>query len=105
MMDWTQAAADLGAVRADNTQSITLRRGATTLAAQSVRIARMGGGGNVQQDGQARASKGRVVVLFGTTGDVQPGDRFNDSTGLLYEVALVRPNQRAAVVAEAEVVQ
>lgn len=104
MMDWTQAAADLAVVRADNAQSITIRRGGTTLTAQSVRIARTGGGG-LQQDGQARASRGRVVVLFGTTGNVQPGDRFNDSTGLLYEVVVVRPNQRAAVVAEAELVQ
>lgn len=105
MMDWTQAAADLAAVRADNAQSITIRRGAMTLAAQSVRIARVGGSGLVQRDGQVRESRGRVVVLFGIDGDVQPGDRFNDSTGLLYEVALVRPNQRAAVVAEAEVAQ
>jgi len=104
MMDWMQAATDLAAVRGDNAQSITIRRGGTTLAAQSARIARMGGG-SVQQDGQARASRGRIVVLFGMTGNVQPGDRFNDSTGLLYEVVIVRPNQRAAVVAEAEVVQ
>lgn len=104
MMDWPQAAADLAAVRGDNAQSISLRRGATTLDAQSVRIARMGGG-SVEQDGQTRASKGRVVLLLGIDGDVQPGDRFNDSAGILYEVVIVRPNRRAAVVAEAEVVQ
>ena len=104
MMDWAQAAVDLAAVRGDNAQSITIRRGATTLTAQSVRLARLGGG-SVQQDGQARASRGRIVVLFSVSGDVQPGDRFNDSVGLLYEVVIVRPNQRAAVVAEAEVVQ
>lgn len=105
MMDWTQAAADLAAVRGDNAQSITIRRGATTLTAQSVRIARMGGGGSVRQDGQARESHGKVVVLFGTSGNVQVGDRFNDSAGVLYEVVFVRPNRRAAVVAEAEAVQ
>ncbi len=104
-MDWTQAAIDLAAVRGDNAQSLALRREATTLAAQSARIARMGGGGSTRQDGQTRESYGRVVVLFGTTGDVQVGDRFNDSTGILYEVVFVRPNQRAAVVAEAEAVQ
>ena len=32
------------------------------------------------------------------------GDRFNDAE-VLYRVVLVRPNRRAAVVAEAEVVQ
>jgi len=105
MMDWTQAAADLVAVRADNAQSITIRRGAATLDAQSVRIARIGGQGRVMQSGQTRESRGRVVVLFGTTGDVQPGDRFNDGNDVLYEVALVRPNQRAGVIAEAEVVE
>lgn len=105
MMDWAQAAVDLAAVRGDNAQSITIRRGATTLTAQSVRLARTGGAGGERQDGQARASYGKVVVLFGTTGDVQPGDRFNDGAGVLYEVVFVRPNRRAAVVAEAEAVQ
>jgi len=105
MMDWTQAAADLAAVRGDNAQSIVIRRGGTTLAAQSVRIARVGGQGSVQQDGQVRESRGRVVLLFGTTGNVQPGDRFNDGAGVLYEVVIVRPNRRAAVIAEAEVAQ
>lgn len=105
MMDWTQAAADLAAVRGDNAQSIVIRRGTSTLAAQSVRIARTGGAGRVQTNGQTRESRGRVVMLFGTNGDVQPGDRFNDGNGVLYEVVLVRPNQRAAVIAEAEVVE
>lgn len=105
MMDWTQAAADLAAVRGDNAQSLVLRRGATTLTAQSARIARLGGAGSERQDGQTRASYSRVVVLFGTTGNVQVGDRFNDGAGVLYEVVFVRPNRRAAVVAEAEAVQ
>lgn len=105
MMDWTQAAADLAAVRGDNAQSITIRRGATTLTAQSVRIARMGGAGSARQDGQTSASYGRVVMLFGTSGNVQVGDRFNDSAGVLYEVVFVRPNRRAGVIAEAEAVQ
>ena len=105
MMDWTQAVADLAAIREDNEESIVIRRGATTLGAQSVRIARVGGQGRTTQDGQARESRGRVVVLFGTDSDVQTGDRFNDGSGVLYEVVLVRPNRLAAVVAEAEVVQ
>jgi len=104
MMDWTQAAADLAVVRGDNEVSLTIRRGGTTLDAQAARIARTGGG-SVAQDGQARESRGRVVVLFGTDGDVQPGDRFNDGDGVLYEVVVVRPNRRAAVVAEAEMVE
>jgi hypothetical protein len=46
-----------------------------------------------------------VVVLFGTSGNVQVGDRFNDSAGVLYEVSFVRPNRRAGVIAEAEAVE
>lgn len=105
MMDWTQAAVDLAIIRADNAVSLILRRGSTTLAAQSARIARVGGQGRSVQDGQAAESRSRVVVLFSTTGDVEPGDRFNDGAGMLYEVVLVRPNRLAAVVAEAEMVQ
>jgi hypothetical protein len=104
MMDWTQAAADLAVVRGDNQISLTLRRGSTTLAAQSARIAQKGAGSETQGIG-TRASGGRVVVLFGTTGNVQVGDRFNDAAGVLYEVVYVRTNRRAAVTAEAEVVE
>lgn len=105
MMDWTQAAADLTAVRNDNAQSITIRRGATTLTAQIVRIARTGGAGSSRQDGQTSASYSRVVVMFAATGNVRVGDRFNDGAGVLYEIVFVRPNRRAAVIAEAEAVQ
>ena len=105
MMDWAQVAADLATIRGDNEERIVIRRGSTTLAAQSVRIARVGGQGRTAQDGQTRESRGRVVILFGTNGDVQSGDRFNDGNGVLYEVVLVRPNRLAAVIVEAEVVQ
>lgn len=104
IMDWAQAAADLALVRADNEVSIVIRRGSSTLAAQSVRIARTGSGS--RQDGDhSQEARGRVVVLFGTSGDVAPEDRFNDAAGVLYRVVIVRPNRRAGIMAEAEVVE
>lgn len=105
MWDWTDCGALIAQVVADNSQSITLRRGATTLAAQSVRIARVGGSGRTAQSAEAQESKGRVVIVGSTSLDIEPGDRFTDSAGVLYTVVIVRPNRRAAVIAEAEVIE
>lgn len=105
MMDWTAAAADLLAIRNDNSVSITIRRGATTLSAQTVRIAGAGAasGGTVDPGGLQQAV-GRVLVLGTTSLNIQAGDRFT-SGGNLYEVVIVQQNKRAAVVAEAKLVQ
>lgn len=105
MWDWGDLAGMLTAVRGENEQTITIRRGGTTLAPQPVRIARVGGQGRQRESDGAESSYGRVVVLGGVDFDVQRDDRFNDAAGVLYTVVLVRPNRRAAVVAEAEVVQ
>ena len=105
LFDWTQAAADLAAVRAENEVSIIVRRGTTTLTSQVVRIARTGGQGLVRQGMATQESRGRVVVMGGTGLDIQPDDRFSDGDGAIYRVVLVRPNRRAAVVAEAEIVE
>jgi len=97
--------ADLLAVRADREEDVVIRRGATTLASQSVRIARSGmvaqraDGGNSEQWSQ------RVVVLGAVALDIATGDRFNDEAGRLYEVDFVRPNRAAATMAEARVIQ
>jgi LEA14-like dessication related protein len=105
MMDWTAAAADLLAIRNDNSVSITIRRGATTLAAQTVRIAGAGAAsGQTVDPGGLQQAVGRVLVLGTTSLDIQAGDRFTAS-GNLYEVVLVQQNKRAAVVAEAKLVQ
>jgi hypothetical protein len=102
--DWAQMAADLAEVRGDNQVSIVIRRGASTLAAQNVRIAGAGSGRSAQGSG-TEAAVSSVVVLGATTLDIQPGDRFNDGAGVLYEVVAVRPNRRAAVTADAQAVQ
>jgi hypothetical protein len=98
-------ATDLAAVRAENQVSITLRRGGSSLEAQPVRIARMPSQGRVSTGELTQESRGRVVVLGGTDLDIQPDDRFTDADGALYRVVLVRPNRRAAVIAEAEVIE
>lgn len=103
--DWLEMAAGLAEVRGDNEVSIALRRGDATLEAQAVRIARMGGTGLERDSAGAQQAVGRVVVLGATSLDIEPGDRFNDGAGMLYEVVFVRPNRRAAVVAEARAVE
>jgi hypothetical protein len=85
--------------------SITIRRGATTLVAQNVRIERVATQGQPAEGQGTQASKGRVVVVGSLTLNIQPGDRFNDDAGALYQVVMVQPNRRAAVIAEAELME
>lgn len=101
--DWAAMASDLQAVRDDNAVSVALRRGNTTLAAQTVRIARRSGH---QRRDSAAASQATtdVVVMGATTLDIQVGDRFTYNN-VLYEVEFVRPNRRAATVAEATAIE
>lgn len=101
--DWAAMAADLAAVRGDNEASIAIRRGSTTLAAQAVRIARIGQRSAAPVGQNASEVQQGVVALGGLSFDVQVGDRFTVA-GVLYEVTTVRPNRRAAVVAEAKAI-
>lgn len=102
--DWTQMTNDLAEMRQDNETTITIRRGSSTLEPQAVRIARQGATAAVKDGESSQEVRGRVVVLGSTLFDVQPGDRFNDANGTLYQVVFVRPNRRVAVIAEAEAV-
>lgn len=101
--DWAAMAADLVAVRGDNEVSVTIRRGSATLAAQAVRIARLGQRGSAAVGMNASEVQQGVVALGGLSFDVQVGDRFTVA-GVLYEVTAVRPNRRAAIVAEAKAI-
>lgn len=103
--DRAQMVADLAAVRADNPASITIRRGSTTLAAQTVRIARLGGGGRPLAGNGVQEARGQVIVTGSTSLDIQADDRFNDANGTLYRVTFVRPSRLVDTVAEAETVQ
>jgi hypothetical protein len=102
--DWLTMQGDLLAVRDMNATSIVLRRGAETLAAQTVRVARMGFTARKASSAGAQEATTGVVVMGVVTLDIQAGDRFTLSGGL-YEVTFIRPNRRAATVAEAQAVE
>lgn len=102
--DLTQMQNDLLAVRDDNAVSIVIRRGNSVLAAQSVRVARVGGGASRQGDAGGQEVRARVIVVGTTMLDIQVDDRFT-TNGILYRVTFVRPNRLAATTAEAEAVE
>lgn len=102
--DWERMAAELAAVRDDNAVSVSIKRGAAVLPAQTVRIARSASMGQQVDPGGVQQAAGRVVVLGAVGLNIQPSDRFVVA-GNVYEVVLVRPNRRAATVAEAKLVQ
>jgi hypothetical protein len=99
--DRNQITADLQAIRNDRPQSIAIRRGNQTLAAQTVRIAR---GGNIQagtSDLEAiQAAVGAAIVVGDAALNIQPGDRFTVGT-VLYEVTAIHPNRDHGTQAQA----
>src|SRR3972149_5328040 len=99
--DRAQMRADLLKVRADREESIVIRRGTQTLAAQLVRVARMGQGSAQRRDsaGAGRAGR-RVMVAGGGSLKRPPQHRFHVDNGPRCEVVRVRPNLSAVVVAE-----
>ena len=101
--DWAAMSADLQAVRDDNAVSVAIRRGATTLAAQTVRVAGVTTGRRADSDGGNQAV-GAVTVLGLPALDIQVADRFTVG-GILYEVEYVHPNRRAKTQARAKAVE
>lgn len=101
--DWAAMQTDLQAVRDDNAVSIVIRRGATTLAAQTVRVAGQQSGRMATSDGGNQAV-GAVTVLGAAALDIQVADRFTVA-GILYEVEYVHPNRRAKTQARAKAVE
>lgn len=99
--DWTAMQADFAELRGDNSATITIRRGNTTVAAQTVRLTRGGTSGRAVDGRQTQESRGRALVWGDTTFNVQAEDRFTVA-GVLYRVVLVQPQRRARVVAEVE---
>jgi hypothetical protein len=103
--DWARIAASMTAIRDMNSVSLVLRRGATTLTAQTVRVERKGiGQARTADSAGAEQASGTVVILGATTLNIQPQDRFT-LDGRLYEVTLVSPNRLAATQAEAQVIE
>lgn len=103
--DRARMTAGLRAIRDDRAVSIAIRRGNTTLAAQTVRIAR---GGNAQAGSTdaagVQAAIAPVVVVGDALLNIRPGDRFTVA-GVLYEVTAVHPNRDHGVQAQARQVQ
>lgn len=103
--DRVQMAAGLRAIRDDRAVSIVIRRGNTTLPAQTVRIAR---GGNIQAGSTDTAGTQAVlapVVVVGDAGlDIKPNDRFTWG-GVLHEVTAIHPNRDQGTQAQARQVQ
>lgn len=97
--------ASLMEIRDGRSESIVIRRGSSTLPAQTVRIARRAQGGQRRDSDGAEEVRGDALVLGDTDLDIQPKDRFNDSNGVLYEVMTVRPNRDQRVEAEVEFVR
>ena len=99
--DRARMTADLQAIRDDRPVSIAIRRNNSTLAVQTVRIAR---GGNVQAgvtDTEGlQAAVGAVIVVGDATLNIQPGDRFTVA-GTLYEVSAIHPNRDHGTQAQA----
>lgn len=103
--DLTNMRADADAIIGDRQEAVILRRGTTTLDPQMARIARIGGQATNQDSDGGEETRGRVIVVGSTAFDVQAGDRFNDTKGILYRVSFVRPNRSTSVMAEAEAVE
>lgn len=101
--DWAAMANDLAEVRNDNAASIALRRGNNTLAAQTMRIAGAGGG-SVAPGVAIQQASGPITILGAVTLDIQTGDRLTYN-GQLYEVTFVRSNRRAAIMAQARLIE
>lgn len=97
--NWTQAQADMRAIRADNEVSLTLRRGSTTISAQDMRIEYAGTRAFFFQSEAARNAAQAVFILGEPDMDILRGDRLNHN-GRLVKVVFVQPNNLAATIAE-----
>jgi hypothetical protein len=102
--DWAQMQADLTALRDDNVVSVALRRGSTTLAAQSMRIAQAGRQAARQATGELEAATTEMTLLGDAALDIEPGDRLTVD-GMLLEVTTVAVNRLAGTRARARMVQ
>ena len=99
--DRARMTADLRAIRDDRPVSIAIRRNNSTLAAQTVRIAR---GGNIQAGttdaNGLQAAVGAVIVVGDATLNIQPNDKFTVGSAL-YEVIAIHPNRDHGTQAQA----
>lgn len=95
---------DLTAIRLANESSIALRRGTTTLAAQSMRVEIAGARAYRLQSDAARESRQSVFILAARDADIEMEDRFT-LDGNVIRVVFVQPNKTAATIAEGVLVE
>lgn len=101
--DWERMRTLAAAVRADRTVTVDIRRGATTLDPQDVRIEAVGRGSRLQSDA-ARESNAAVVVFGAIDLDIAVEDRLTVNE-VLYRVVFVSANRDIDTQAEAVAVQ
>jgi hypothetical protein len=101
---WAAAQADMRAIRKENEVSIALRRDATTLTAQLMRIEIAGARGMQLQSDAARQAQQAAFILGEHDMDIALGDRLNH-VNILLKVVFVQPNRLACTIAEAVVVE
>lgn len=103
--DLARMRADLTEIIADRSESVVLRRGATTLPAQTVRVERANSRySRKQNSASGEETRVDIVVVGEITFDVQKDDRFTID-GAAYRVVSVRPNDMMGIQAEANMVQ
>jgi len=86
-------------IRARNEVALAIRRGDTTLSAQSMRIEYAGARGFRLQSDAARAANQAVFILGEPDMNIQPDDRLTYD-GHLIKVVFVQINRLAATIAE-----
>ncbi len=98
--DRARIRADFVDIRKDSETMIALKRGGTTLAAQSFRVAMLS---SFQRQNEApmSTSAAPMTLLGAVDADIAIGDRFSID-GQSYTVMNVRPNNFAGRMAEAE---
>jgi hypothetical protein len=100
--DIAQMRAEQLAIRDDNPSQITIRRGTLTLAAQTVRVAHVGGAAGYKQDsGPAESHRTEVTILGATDLDIAVKDTFVLNGGK-FVVTWIRLDRRIATFARAE---
>lgn len=102
--DLTAIAADVQAIIAERPLVAAFRRGALTLAPQTVRVIAARGGAT--RRGETTAAALWPLILLGPVDlDVEIGDRFNDYNGAVVEVKTIHGDRRAFTQAGADLAQ
>ena len=103
-MDWAQITKDMRKIRAENEVLVALRRGATTITVQAMRIEAAGGRASRLQSEAARAANQAFYILGEPDMNIMIDDRLNFQTVLL-KVVFVQPLRTAFTIAEAVAVE